>query len=713
MSVSFKLGLPLLACALASAQIPEDWLAKPILPEQMRRSEMYAFVNQNIPALPKFTTLDEWQRYRAKVRRELLKLIGIDDILATHKFKVIPRGTLQREGYKIDKILYESYPGMLVPALVYIPDRVTGKAPAAVSITGHSYCDSKAADYIQARNYNLVKRGFIVISYDYFGCFERGRLDACQPGNWGGEDHTNSLFSYTNRTHTGIEVLDGIRAIDYLYSRPDVDRARIAFTGESGGGNNTYWVSALDERVTLSVPVSSAGAFSQWIQADDNYDWHQRPPGLRAVAEIATLFALVAPRPLLVMNGHNELNEFALPDAQRAVTYARDIYRLYGAQDKIAFVRADTNHGYQEDKRLRLYRWLARFWFNGNLPQGTADLPAPVEPRDTLRVGLENNKLTIPELSRRWIKETQRTVPIPATAAAAQQWQVTQRAALEPLLNRVDLLKVPGVATRQVDHLEKDGIQAERLTFHLTPDLWIPAIWMRPLGARRIPAVIVLNKSLANSPEVRDLLKRGRAVLALDPRGTGEMDWGGGRTSNWANFMGRPPVGMWAEDVSRVTSYLLSRRDVANVFVLGYGLFGKVALYAAALDPRITQAAVTLDSLSYRHEADSGLNHVYADVPHILAWGDTAQLAALVAPRRLAIFSAGIPESSNDEKRTYFSPLPRFQATGQGASEPDLQSTYQWTRDFYKSLNADSALTLGISSAPLPTAVADWLAPAN
>jgi dienelactone hydrolase len=306
-----RLTIPLFCAATLAAQIPARWFAEPVMPAEMRRSEMYAFVNANIPPLPRFASLDQWKAYKATLKPRILRLLGIDDVLVKDKLKLIRRGTLDRDGYTIEKIDYESYPGMYVPALVWVPKGLTGDAPAVVSISGHLYCDSKAGDYVQARDYNLVRRGFIVLSYDYFGCFERARTDPCAAGAWGGEDHTNSLFSYTRRTPTGIEVLDGIRAIDYLYSRPDVDRARLGFTGEPGGGNSTYWVSALDDRVTLSMPVSAAGAFEQWIKVDT-----------------APLAALVAPRPLVILSAglpgtrrerrdyFSPLPRFVLPEAQ-------------------------------------------------------------------------------------------------------------------------------------------------------------------------------------------------------------------------------------------------------------------------------------------------------------------------------------------------------------------------------------------------------------
>ena len=684
---------------------PAGWFTAPLLSEAARRSAMYAFVNENIPPLPRFGSLEEWRRYREGLKPRVLRLLGIDDILATHKLRLVRKGVLDRGEFTIEKIAYESYPGMWVPALVWAPKKIAGKAPAAVSISGHLYCESKAGDYVQQRNYNLVRRGFIVVSYDYFGCGERGSPEACQPGGWGGKDHLNCLFSYTSRTPTGIEALDGIRAVDYLYTRPDVDRTRVLFTGESGGGNNTYWVSALDDRVTLSVPVSSGGAFEQWIKEDLNYDWHQRPPGLRAIADIGTLYALVAPHPLLIINGHPELSEFSLPDALRSCEYARAVYRLYGKADAIAFRESTTGHGYQEDKRIQLYRWLERWFFDGKMPHGTTDLPYQAEPREALLVGVPEDNLTIAGLAGRWVKEALRDAPLPASPQAAAAWQRDARQRLETLLGRQHAVAAPGIICHSDYEAKSGGYQAERLRLEVARDLVLPAVFVRKAGQPRSKTVLLLEKRRGDSAEARELLERGYALLLLDPRGTGEMAWDG-RTSNWANFMGRPPVGMWTEDISKATTYLLSRSDVSAVAVLGFGVFGKAALYAAALDTRIAAAALATDTLSYRQEATSGLVHIYADVPHILAWGDTAQVAALAAPRPLAIVAAGLPESLNGERPNYFSPLPRLRGGAGRTAEAELASHYAWTQRFYGLFQAEAQFHAGGGE----ESAAGWLA---
>ncbi|WP_437222449.1 alpha/beta hydrolase family protein [Planctomicrobium sp. SH661] len=698
----------------ACAQPPAAWMAEPILLPQARSSQMYAYVNANIPPLPEFETLDEWQRYRAETKARILRLLGIDDILENHRLRVMSRGHLDREDCTIEKICYESYPGMWVSAVVWVPKGLSGTAPAIVSISGHTYIDSKAADYVQARAENLVRRGFIVLSYDYFGCFERDRLDAAGKGLAAAQDHIHSLFSYTRRTPTGIEVLDGIRAVDYLLSRPDVDPTRIAFTGESGGGNSTYWVAALDERVSLAVSVSAGGSYEQWIKNDLNYDWHQRPPGLRAFADIGTLYAMTAPRPLLIVNGTPELAEFAQTDAHRSYEYAKRIYALYGREKAIAFETSSTGHGYQADKRILLYDWLNQWFFQGKIPLGIIDLPSQPEPVQNLRVGLPEENLSIPALAERWLAEANPEVPLPTSTNQARQWQQQARLGLEVLLHWqspesspdvVDTYHSNGAANRY----DEAGYHAERLLFEVDGDLQIPGVFVRPVEEKKFKTVILLDRRRAANQEAIPLLAAGYAVLLLDVRGTGEMEWGGGRTSNWANFVGRPAIGQWAEDISQVTTYLLSRSDVSHVAVSGRGLFGKAALYASALDERISAVAVTLDTVSYRAEAISGLTNIYADVPRILEWGDTPQLAALVAPRPLAIFGSGVPVSDNGEQISYFSPLPRWKTSEAQVDESKLTEEFDWTTKFYGIFQAAIRFQTGCRNPSVEKELVSWM----
>ena len=309
--------------------------------------------------------------------------------------------------------------------------------------------------------------------------------------------------------------------------------------------------------------------------------------------------------------------------------------------------------------------------------------------KENFIAGMPQENLFIPAMAARWVNETAREFPTPSA-----EWQQQARAQLEALLSRRNPTSMPGVVYRYDYELSAGGYTAQRQQFEVAPDLLVPAVFVRKTGAQKLKTIILLEKYRGATEEARALLDQGYALLLLDPRGAGEVDWGGSRTMNWALFVGRPPVGMWAEDICKVTTYLLARPDVANVSVRGHGIFGKAALYAAALDTRISAAAVTLDTASYRDEAASGLTHILADVPRILAWGDTPQIAALVAPRPLTILGAGVPVSLNDEKNAYFAPLPRFQLGDARVSPEHLHATFAWTKRFYQALSAESNFTV-------------------
>ena len=374
----------MLACP-AAAQPWVDFLRTPILTDDDRRSMMFSYVDQHLPPI----AIPQTEQERRALRDRILKLVGLEGLKDRGPVRWISKGRIERDAYSIEKVLIESYPGMMVPALVYAPKERAGTVPAMISIPGHVYCEGKASDSVQARCVNLARRGIIAMTYDYIDTGERNTgANACAAMPYGGgNDHGLKGFSYTSGTPTGLEILDGVRAVDYLYTRADVDRSRLGFTGESGGSNSTYWVSALDERVKLAVPVCSVTTFDYWIRNDRNWDWHQRPAGIRRIAEISTLLALIAPRPLLVIGSlrGTDAEEFPFDQTEEAVRGAVRAYELYGARQNIEIWESSTSHGYQQDKRERMYAFVEKHFLQRAEP-ASAELAFVLEPQRELEV---------------------------------------------------------------------------------------------------------------------------------------------------------------------------------------------------------------------------------------------------------------------------------------------------------------------------------------
>ena len=205
-------------------------------------------------------------------------------------------GVLKREGYRIEKILFQSRPDVWVTANAYVPEGVQGKAPAVLAVHGH-FAWARRDPVVQARCLGLVKLGFFVLALDAFGAGERHPTPG--PGTYHGALLGASLWP-AGQTLLGMQVYDNRRAVDYLLTRPEVDGERLGVTGASGGGNQTMYAGALDERFQAVVPVCSVGNYQAYLQAACCVC--EVLPGALRFTEEGDVLGLVAPRTLMVVN---------------------------------------------------------------------------------------------------------------------------------------------------------------------------------------------------------------------------------------------------------------------------------------------------------------------------------------------------------------------------------------------------------------------------
>lgn len=647
----------------AAAQPWADLLRTPILTEGDRRSMMFSFVDRNLPPI----SVPERDEERLALRVRILKTVGLEDLEKRGPVRWVSKGSTDRDTYRIEKGLFESYPGMMVPALIYVPKKVNGAAPAMVTIPGHVYCEGKTHESVQARCVNLARRGIIAMTYDYIDTGERNTgANACASMPYGGgNDHGLKGFSYTSGTPTGLEILDGIRAVDYLYTRPDVDRNRLGFTGESGGSNSTYWVSALDERIKLAVPVCSVTTFDYWIRNDRNWDWHQRPAGVRSFAEISTLLALIAPRPLLVIGSlrGTDADEFPFDQTEEAVRVARRAYELKGAAKNIEIRESSTSHGYQQDKREHMYAFVEKHFLHRDTT-ASAELAFVREPQHDLECGLPAGNKTAADVYAEWLRTPTPAPPFPTDRRNAESIQDRFRQRVREVLGIGAEAPKPRLSVQAAS--SRGDVIVRQMILETEPGIRVPVVEIRP---RKSSAglVIVPGKSTVPVESVRSLVEAGLTVALLDPRCTGEAESGGRRSDNWSWFVGRPWTGMWSFDIVAAAAALSGEHPGVKVGLLGLGQFAKAALFAAALSPRIAACAVRLQNTGYREEAASaGLS----DVPRILVTTDLAGLAALCAPRACRI---EFPPEKSEPFRQAYAWSAKFSTMGFGASSVELE----------------------------------------
>jgi dienelactone hydrolase len=321
---------------------------------------LYEIRNKEIGQLK---TKKDWQNRQVWVRDKLHHLIGP----FPDKTALNPRitGVIHKDGYRVEKLVYESMPGFHVTGCVFIPDDIVGKAPAILNVIGHEQ-EGFRAELDQLVYINLVRKGFIVLAIDPIG---QGEIVQFFDPEIGFSKVGYSVVEHNyagNLTFlSGISLAryftwNGIRGIDYLVSRDDVDPERIGMTGFSGGGTVTSYVAALDDRVKVSVPCSwSASSQSQTetkgTQDPDSFFYR----GLKEGISFEDLLEVRAPVPTL-MTFTSRDQYLSIQGARVAYLEAKEVYKIFEKEDNIQFVEDDYKHWLTPKIRLAIYSFFMK-----------------------------------------------------------------------------------------------------------------------------------------------------------------------------------------------------------------------------------------------------------------------------------------------------------------------------------------------------------------
>jgi cephalosporin-C deacetylase-like acetyl esterase len=525
-------------------------------------------------------------------------------------------GVLEREGYRVEKLIYETQPGLLVTALAYVPHGEP-PLPAVLVPCGHTE-NGKAAETYQRVCIGLAIKGYFVLTYDPIGQGERALYwDAGQGQSALGGCTTQHSYAGNQCFLLGINlaqymIWDSLRAIDYLATRSEVDPARLAMAGNSGGGTNTAYTAPLDERIAVAAPCCYITTLSWRRRAWSTGDAEQNLLGqLPAGLDHADLLRLVAPRPLLV--GSAALDYFPLQGAEESVANARDLYATLGRPEAIAHAIAPAPHGYSTELRRATFRWLNR-WLG--VDAGDDDYDGPVETDADLRCTAEGQvvplgSVAVHDLNRRRLEgpTPPRTLTLPEAVRRLTAFESTaDRPAAHPATT--DLFRLEGVR------------KVERVALWPEPDVAVPgAVWTWRSARRPLRPLLWVDREgvdvLVERPVFRTLLERllpqGWLFMAVDVRGRGEtaprpngrvypaMD-AESSLAYEALVAGRPLFGMRLRDAQSAVDYLVARPDVepVGVTLAGWGAGGLLQLHLAVLDARVRAVATVEAQASYR-----------------------------------------------------------------------------------------------------------------
>jgi cephalosporin-C deacetylase-like acetyl esterase len=294
-------------------------------------------------------------------------------------------GTIERDKYTIEKIIFESRPGFLVTANLYLPKGIDGKRPGVVGSCGHS-TNGKAEPAYQSFAQGLARMGYVVLIYDPIGQGERlqyGHIPGKdRPGIGVGEHLLAGNQQFLVGEFFGTwRAWDGIRALDYLLSRPEVDPKHVGITGNSGGGTLTTWLCGLDDRWTMAAPGCFITTFRRNLENELPADTEQCPPHALALGlDHADFLAALAPKPVIVLA--KEKDYFDARGAEEAFRRLQRIYGLLGAEQNVKLHVGPTGHGYTIENREAMYQWFNRAT---GLSKETTEPKLIIEKDETLR----------------------------------------------------------------------------------------------------------------------------------------------------------------------------------------------------------------------------------------------------------------------------------------------------------------------------------------
>jgi len=308
----------------------------------------------------------ELLKTQSALRQELLQMIGGLPAVKTDLYPQIT-GRIQMEGFSVEKLIFQSLPGVYVTALVYLPQDHSKKHPAVLVPAGHA---SDGKFHYQALSQRLVGRGYVVISWDPVGQGERSQFWDATTGKSRynlvcGEHAVMGNLAYLAGANLARwEIWDGIRAVDYLLTRPEVDAERISITGTSGGGFQTALIAALDERIKAAVPscyiTSLPMRISNRVFADPDSDPEQDLFGMISNGvDHPGLLLMMYPRPVLVAAA--VLDFFPIEGTRKTVREVRRLYERFGRGDRIALVEGYQTHQFSSENQEAALDFLDHF----------------------------------------------------------------------------------------------------------------------------------------------------------------------------------------------------------------------------------------------------------------------------------------------------------------------------------------------------------------
>jgi cephalosporin-C deacetylase-like acetyl esterase len=610
--------------------------------------------------LAEIETLADWNANKVEYRRQLLEMLGLDPLPERTDLKAEVTGRVEHEEFFVENLHFQSRPGLYVTGNLYVPKNIDQPLPAILYVCGHGAVKKDGVSFGNKVTYQhhgawFARNGYVCLTID---TLQMGEIEGIHHGT-----HRYGMWWWLNRGYTpaGVEAWNCVRALDYLETRPEVDKSKFGVTGRSGGGAYSWWIAAIDDRIKAAVPVAGITDLENHVvdgcvegHCDcmymvNTYRW-----------DYAQVAALVAPRPLLISNTDSD-GIFPLDGVVRTFEQVRRIYRLHepamkGAAANVALNISPGPHKDTQELQLHAFRWFDKHLKGQEKPIEMAAVkffqPEELKVFRTLPADEINTKIhetfvaaaeaaAVPDDRAEW--ESTRSGWVQALHQKSfRAWGKSH----EPILGRQAFLTTKdGITLVATDFTSDESIRL-RVFVALTDstiDPFAPDILeMKVLdeeGWRRFLSTVrpgfeaqFPDESLpppdreAYSKWREDLKVRTRAFAYITPRGIGATRWEQTERKHVQRrrrfyLLGQTLEAQQARDVQQAIRVLRSLEYVSHtpLSIEGHGTMAGVALYGSLFEPNIQR--LDLYDLPKTHRDGPIFLNVsrYLDMPQAVA----------------------------------------------------------------------------------------------
>ncbi len=568
---------------------------------QNLQKEAYAALDRRSEKVAKLKTTDQILAYQKSLREFMIQQLGGFPIRNPLNGQVV--GQLERNGYRIEKVIFESQPNHHVTGNLYVPVG-SGPFPGVIVSSGHSRT-AKTAEYNQRFGIILAQHGMVALCYDPIGQGERSQILTADG---------NPQFSETTLEHYRVgtgsilvgkntatyRVWDAMRSIDYLESRAEVDPKRIGMTGCSGGGTLTSYVMALDDRVVCAAPACYLTTFRRLIDTIGPQDAEQNIFGqLTFGLDHPDYVIMRAPKPTLISSTTGDF--FDIGGSWDNFRQSKRVYTRLGSSERVDLVEAEGGHGVQPANLAAIAQWMCRWLVGQDKAVPVVDFKEfDIRPESELLCTEKGQVLLLP--GERSVFDLNAEIEKGLAAQREMIWKSANREQHLDMVRKAagirPLSQLTEPTSNKSGKVQRDGYHIDKLVIHHGVGVPLSALTFHPVDPAE-SAYLYLHDGGKEADgavggPIEKLVREGFVVVSVDLRGQGETAegkpdslFGDLKTFSLAYLLGKSVVGANAEDILAAGKWAADYKSKKprEVHVIAVGRTGVAALHAATLTP--------------------------------------------------------------------------------------------------------------------------------